>query len=76
MRNDTPALVLQGVNSFYGDSHILQDVSFEVPQGHILALLGRNGAGKTTCMNTVAGLLKPRGGRIAVAGQSIEGGAA
>lgn len=73
MRNDTPALVLQGVNSYYGDSHILQDVSFSVSQGHILALLGRNGAGKTTCMNTVAGLLKSRVGKISVDGRQVEG---
>ncbi|MGX5668945.1 ABC transporter ATP-binding protein [Rhizobium daejeonense] len=73
MHNDTPILVLQGVNSFYGDSHILQDVSFHVQRGHILALLGRNGAGKTTCMNTVAGLVRPRDGQISVAGRSVEG---
>ncbi|AHK47365.1 putative ATP-binding component of ABC transporter (plasmid) [Ensifer adhaerens OV14] len=61
------------MNSYYGDSHILQDVSFEVAQGDILALLGRNGAGKTTCMNTVAGLLKTRGGAICVDGQQVGG---
>ena len=73
MRNERPALALQGVNSYYGDSHILQDVSFSVAPGDILALLGRNGAGKTTCMNTVAGLLKPRGGQISVEGRQVEG---
>lgn len=71
--SDDDALVLQGVNSFYGDSHILQDISFQVATGHILALLGRNGAGKTTCMNTVAGLVKPKSGRITVAGRHVEG---
>lgn len=73
MLNERPALALQGINSYYGDSHILQDVSFSVARGHILALLGRNGAGKTTCMNTVAGLLKPRGGQISVEGRQVEG---
>lgn len=73
MRNETETLVLQGVNSYYGDSHILQDVSFAVGKGHILALLGRNGAGKTTCMNTVAGLVRPRGGRIIIDGKHVEG---
>jgi branched-chain amino acid transport system ATP-binding protein len=73
LRNERPALALQSVNSYYGDSHILQDVSFNVAPGHILALLGRNGAGKTTCMNTVAGLLKPRGGQISVDGRQVEG---
>jgi branched-chain amino acid transport system ATP-binding protein len=67
------ALSLNSVNSFYGDSHILQDVSFSVASGHVLALLGRNGAGKTTCMNTIAGLMKPRSGQIAVSGKTIEG---
>ncbi|CEJ13444.1 High-affinity branched-chain amino acid transport ATP-binding protein LivF [bacterium YEK0313] len=66
-----PALRLSGVNAFYGDSHILHDVSLDLPTGQILALLGRNGAGKTTCMNAIAGLLSSRTGRIAVAGQDI-----
>ncbi|MDQ0136907.1 branched-chain amino acid transport system ATP-binding protein [Neorhizobium galegae] len=67
------ALTLNAVNSFYGDSHILQDVSFNVTEGRVLALLGRNGAGKTTCMNTIAGLMKPRSGHVSVFGRSIEG---
>ena len=73
MHSKSEALVLEGVNSFYGDSHILQDVSFGVRSGHILALLGRNGAGKTTCMNTVAGLVTPRSGRILVNEVAIGG---
>ena len=72
MRN-SDALTLNAVNSFYGDSHILQDVSFSVTAGRVLALLGRNGAGKTTCMNTIAGLMKPRSGNVSVFGRSIEG---
>lgn len=72
MPNST-ALSLNAVNSFYGDSHILQDVSFSVASGHVLALLGRNGAGKTTCMNTIAGLMKPRSGHISIAGKTIDG---
>ncbi len=65
------ALTLTGVNSYYGDSHILQNVSLELPVGRILALLGRNGAGKTTCMNTIAGLLPARTGRIVADGIDI-----
>ncbi len=72
MRNNN-ALTLNAVNSFYGDSHILQDVSFNVTAGSVLALLGRNGAGKTTCMNTIAGLVKPRSGHVSIFGRSIEG---
>ena len=66
-----PALALSEVNAFYGDSHILHNVSFDLPQGQILALLGRNGAGKTTCMNAIAGLLPSRTGRIAVGERDI-----
>lgn len=73
MPNDNQALVLSGVNSYYGDSHILQDVSFGVAKGNILALLGRNGAGKTTCMNSVAGMLTPRSGKIVVEGRDVGG---
>ncbi|WP_291638435.1 ABC transporter ATP-binding protein [Bosea sp. (in: a-proteobacteria)] len=70
LRNE-PALTLSGLNAFYGDSHILHDVSFELPQGRVLALLGRNGAGKTTCMSAIAGLLPSRTGRIAISGRDI-----
>ena len=65
------ALSLSALNAFYGDSHILHDVSLEVAPGRILALLGRNGAGKTTCMNALAGLLPTRTGRIALDGRDI-----
>jgi branched-chain amino acid transport system ATP-binding protein len=75
LHNENQALVLSSVNSYYGDSHILQDVSFSVTKGNILALLGRNGAGKTTCMNSVAGMLTPRSGRIAVEGRDVGGAA-
>ncbi|MDM9627531.1 ABC transporter ATP-binding protein [Rhizobium sp. S152] len=65
------ALSLHLVNAYYGDSHILQDVSFGVGQGQVLALLGRNGAGKTTCMNTIAGLITPKSGSISTFGSRI-----
>lgn len=65
------ALTLTGVNAYYGDSHILRNVSFQLPTGRILALLGRNGAGKSTCMNTIAGLLPARTGRIVADGVDI-----
>jgi branched-chain amino acid transport system ATP-binding protein len=65
------ALNLAAVNAYYGDSHILRNVSFQLPAGRILALLGRNGAGKSTCMNTIAGLLPARSGRIVANGVDI-----
>jgi len=67
------ALSLRGINALYGDSHVLHDVSFALKQGRVLALLGRNGAGKTTCMNTIIGFLRPRDGDIRLHGEPIAG---
>jgi branched-chain amino acid transport system ATP-binding protein len=61
------------VHAFYGDSHILHGVSFSLQAGGVLALLGRNGAGKTTCISAIIGFLTPRGGEIRLFGESIEG---
>jgi branched-chain amino acid transport system ATP-binding protein len=66
------ALLLEEVDALYGDSHVLHSVSFGVAEGRVLALLGRNGAGKTTCMNTVIGWLRPRKGTIRLFGETIE----
>src|SRR3979490_1190210 len=67
------ALSLTNVHAFYGDSHILHGVSFSLQPGGVLALLGRNGAGKTTCISTIIGFLKPRDGEVRLFGESIEG---
>src|ERR1700751_1496824 len=67
------ALSLTNVHSYYGDSHILHGVSFSLWPGTGLALLGRNGAGKTTCISTILGLLKPRNGEIWLYGEPIGG---
>src|SRR6195256_1108288 len=67
------ALSLENVHSYYGESHILHGVSFALQPGGVLALLGRNGAGKTTCISTIIGFLKPREGEIRLFGESIEG---
>ena len=67
------ALSLTNVHAFYGDSHILHGVSFALQPGGVLALLGRNGAGKTTCISTIIGFLKPRDGEIRLFGEAIEG---
>ncbi|MBV8536510.1 MAG: ABC transporter ATP-binding protein [Alphaproteobacteria bacterium] len=66
-------LHLGGVDAFYGDSHVLHGVGFTVHAGRLLALLGRNGAGKTTCLNTVIGFLPPRRGKVALFGEAIAG---
>ena len=67
------ALSLTNVHAFYGDSHILHGVSFSLQPGGVLALLGRNGAGKTTCISTIIGFLKPRDGDIRLFGEPIGG---
>ena len=67
------ALSLTNVHAFYGDSHILHGVSFSLQAGGVLALLGRNGAGKTTCISTIIGFLKPQDGEIRLHGESIGG---
>ena len=67
------ALSLQQRHSFYGDSHILHGVSFSLQPGGVLALLGRNGAGKTTCISTIIGFLKPQEGEIRLFGEPIGG---
>jgi branched-chain amino acid transport system ATP-binding protein len=67
----TSALSLDDIDAFYGDSHILQKVSFALGEGRLLGLLGRNGAGKSTCMNVTVGLLPPRAGAVEVYGESV-----
>ena len=65
------ALALRGIDAFYGDSHVLDRVSFEVGEARLLGLLGRNGAGKSTCMNVTVGLLPPRAGEVEVFGERV-----
>jgi branched-chain amino acid transport system ATP-binding protein len=67
------ALSLTNLHTFYGDSHVLHGVSFSLRPGGVLALLGRNGAGKTTCISTIIGFLKPAEGEIRLFGESIGG---
>ena len=64
-------LQLRDVDAFYGDSHVLQRVSFELGEGRLLGLLGRNGAGKSTCMNVAVGLLPPRAGVVELFGAAV-----
>jgi branched-chain amino acid transport system ATP-binding protein len=66
-------LEVEAVNSFYGESHILFDVSLRVEEGEVVALLGRNGSGKTTTMNTIMGVVAPNSGRVRFAGEDITG---
>jgi branched-chain amino acid transport system ATP-binding protein len=66
-------LEVEGLNSFYGDSHILFDVAMRVEAREVVALLGRNGAGKTTTLRSLMGVVTPRSGSIKLEGQPIGG---
>src|SRR4051812_3807041 len=68
----TEALALEGVDALYGESHVLHGVSFSLGEGRVLALLGRNGAGKTTCMNTAIGFLPAKNGTVRVFGEPVQ----
>jgi branched-chain amino acid transport system ATP-binding protein len=63
---------VERINSYYGDSHVLFDVSMQVREQEVVALLGRNGAGKSTTLKTLAGVLHPRSGTIRFEGKPIE----
>ena len=64
MAND--ALLLSDIDAYYGDSHVLHRVSLRLGEGRLLGLLGRNGAGKSTCMSVAVGWLPPRRGTVTV----------
>ena len=66
-------LEVEAINTFYGLSHILFDVSLKVDQGEAVVLLGRNGAGKTTTMRSIMGLTRPKQGRVRYNGNDIVG---
>jgi branched-chain amino acid transport system ATP-binding protein len=64
-------LVVEGIHTYYGESHILHGVSLSVAPGEAVALLGRNGAGKTTMIRSIVGFTPPRAGRIVLAPLSV-----
>jgi branched-chain amino acid transport system ATP-binding protein len=64
-------MTLTNAHAYYGDSHVLHEVSFVLGEGRLLGLLGRNGAGKSTCMNVAVGLLPARAGAVEVFGADI-----
>ena len=61
------------INTYYGASHILRDLSFSVARGETIGLMGRNGMGKSTLLKSIMGLVKPRSGSIEIAGQVMTG---
>ena len=66
-------LRIENLHAYYGRAHVLQDVSFALSAGEVTVLLGRNGAGKSTTMKSLIGLLRPRAGRIVFQGQDVAG---
>ncbi|MEP6875410.1 MAG: ABC transporter ATP-binding protein [Burkholderiales bacterium] len=67
----TTLLELDGVNAYYGAAHILNGLSLHVNAGERVALIGRNGVGKTTVVNTILGLASLRGGRVSIRGENL-----
>ena len=65
-------LEVDGIHTYYGESHVLHGVSLRVGPGEAVALLGRNGAGKTTAIRSIVGFTPPRAGRVLFEGQAIE----
>jgi branched-chain amino acid transport system ATP-binding protein len=66
-------LSVSGLNSFYGRAHILHDVGFEIAAGEAVALVGRNGAGKSTTMKSIMGLVTPASGAVTFDGHALAG---
>ena len=66
-------LEISNIDVYYGAIHAVRDISFHVEEGEIVTLIGANGAGKSTSLNTVAGLLKPKNGKITFEGESLIG---
>lgn len=66
-----PVLELENVNAYYGESHVLFDLSLAIDQNEVVTLLGRNGAGKTTTLRTITGIVPRREGKVTFRGQNI-----
>jgi len=67
-----PVLEVEGLHVFYGAIHAIKGISFKVEKGQVVTLIGANGAGKTTTLSTIAGLVKPKRGRILFDGNDIQ----
>ncbi len=68
---DVPLLQLEGINTYYGQIHILQDSNMVVGAGELVCLLGGNASGKSTTLKTILGLVRPRTGRVVLAGEDV-----
>lgn len=72
MIEDSRILEIDSLNVYYGAIHALKGVSFNIMKGEIVTLIGANGAGKSTTINTISGLLKPRNGTITFGEKRID----
>jgi branched-chain amino acid transport system ATP-binding protein len=72
-RQASPLLRLEGVNTYYGQMHILRDVDLEVGEGELVCLLGGNASGKSTTLKTILGLVPARSGRLTFGGEDLAG---
>ena len=66
-------LTVEDINVYYGAIHAIKGISLDVPDGEIVALIGSNGAGKSTTLRTISGLMKPKTGKILYEGHDIAG---
>lgn len=69
----SPILIVDRIDTFYGQSHVLQEVSLSINEGEVVSLLGRNGVGKTTTLRSIMGLTPPQSGQIFFKGVSVAG---
>src|SRR5271154_5024645 len=70
---DAPLLEFTGVNTYYGDLHVLKSVDYRIGEGEIVCLLGGNASGKSTTMKAIMGVVLPRRGEILFKGESLTG---
>ncbi|MEP7224822.1 MAG: ATP-binding cassette domain-containing protein, partial [Actinomycetota bacterium] len=66
-----PLLLLEGINTYYGQMHILQDVNLQVAEGELVCLLGGNASGKSTTLKTILGIVPPRSGSVVLSGENV-----
>lgn len=70
-QSTTPILSVRGLNAWYGESHVLHGIDFDVAEGEVITLLGRNGAGRTSTLRAILGMTDRRSGRIEIRGQDV-----